>query len=75
MFSDHAPFVEKGIPAIWQLSKVAPGVFNRGWGHTSADTLDKIDERELREAAMMAGMIVLRLIFSEEFPLMPRHED
>ncbi len=67
-FSDHYPFLSRGIPAIWQLSSGPARTTGRGWGHTAADTLDKIDERELREASMMAGMIVLRLLYAPAIP-------
>ena len=66
--SDHFPFLRRGIPAIWQLSSGPLRTTGRGWGHTAADTIDKIDERELREAGMMAGLIVMRLLHCIDFP-------
>ena len=37
-----------------------PGL-GRGFGHTMADTLDKVSEVELRESAMVAARLLLRL--------------
>ncbi|MGD2177408.1 MAG: peptidase M28, partial [Anaerolineae bacterium] len=37
-----------------------PGL-GRGFGHTRADTLDKVDEVELRESAMVAARLLVRL--------------
>ncbi len=37
-----------------------PGL-GRGFGHTMADTLDKVNEVELRESAMVAARLLLRL--------------
>ncbi|MFB6300475.1 MAG: M28 family peptidase [Halobacteriales archaeon] len=48
--SDAWPFVEEGIPTVTAGSvSEAEG---RGWGHTHADTLDKIDSRDLRALAI-----------------------
>jgi hypothetical protein len=38
-----------------------PSGLGRGFGHTRADTLDKVDEIELRESAMVAARLLLRL--------------
>lgn len=33
----------------------------RGWGHTNADTLDKLDRRDLRELALVLANIAIEL--------------
>jgi Zn-dependent M28 family amino/carboxypeptidase len=33
----------------------------RGWGHTEADTLDKLDARNLREQAILLTELVVEL--------------
>jgi hypothetical protein len=38
----------------------SPGT-GRGWGHTAADTLDKLDVRALREATATTARILLRM--------------
>ncbi|MFB6104897.1 MAG: M28 family peptidase [Halobacteriaceae archaeon] len=49
--SDHWPFVEDGLPGVHVMSET--GSQGRGWGHTQADTLDKLDIRDLREQAVL----------------------
>jgi len=49
--SDHWPFVEQGVPGVHVMSET--GSQGRGWGHTQADTLDKLDVRDLREQAVL----------------------
>jgi Zn-dependent M28 family amino/carboxypeptidase len=58
-FSDQWPFVRRGVPAI-QLHADS-GERGRGWGHTAADTRDKVDSRVLREHAMLTALLVREL--------------
>ena len=61
-FSDHWPFVRAGVPAL-QLHSEPPdgGERGRGWGHTTADTRDKVDPRNLREHGMLTALLVRAL--------------
>ncbi len=57
--SDHFPFMLAGVPAM-----VAHTSFPQeggDWAHTAADTLDKLDVRELREAAGTMARILVRM--------------
>jgi len=65
--SDHFPFVTQGVPSI-SLTTDRTGVEDRGFGHTEADTLDKVDAFTLKEAAMISALIVSR-VANEEKPL------
>lgn len=58
-FSDQWPFVRRGVPAL-QLHSDS-GERGRGWGHTHADTRDKIDDRNIREHAMLTALLTLDL--------------
>lgn len=58
-FSDHWPFVARGIPACYVQPKT--GDRGRGWGHTEADTLDKVDLRNIKENTMVLAQLVLKL--------------
>ncbi|ELZ92926.1 putative aminopeptidase [Haloferax mucosum ATCC BAA-1512] len=58
-FSDQWPFVRAGVPAL-QLHSDS-GERGRGWGHTHADTRDKVDVRNIREHAMLAALLVREL--------------
>ena len=55
-FSDQWPFVRRGVPAL-QLHSDS-GERGRGWGHTHADTRDKVDDRNIREHAMLTALLV-----------------
>jgi Zn-dependent M28 family amino/carboxypeptidase len=57
--SDHWPFVERGVPGVMAYSDT--GNEGRGWGHTHADTLDKLDARDLREGAIAVAALVAEL--------------
>jgi Zn-dependent M28 family amino/carboxypeptidase len=57
--SDHWPFVARGVPAV--LASSDDGDRGRGWGHTRADTLDKLERRTLREGAILLTELVVDL--------------
>ena len=58
--SDHFPYFLRGVPVGSMFASRPPGL-GRGFGHTMADTLDKVSEVELRESSMVAARLVLRL--------------
>jgi hypothetical protein len=58
--SDHFPYFMRGVPTASLFASRPPGL-GRGFGHTRADTLDKVDPVELRESAMVAARLLLRL--------------
>jgi Zn-dependent M28 family amino/carboxypeptidase len=62
-YSDHWPFLKRGVPAL-QLHSQADddaGHWERGWTHTRADTRDKADPRTIREHAMLTTLLVAEL--------------
>ncbi|MFQ6052945.1 MAG: M28 family metallopeptidase, partial [Candidatus Bathyarchaeia archaeon] len=62
--SDHWPFYMQGIPAATFAATRDPAEVarvGRGWGHTSADTLDKVDPRGLKEGAATLAQFLIRL--------------
>lgn len=56
--SDHWPFVRWGVPGYHAGSDTGP---DRGWGHTHADTLDKLESRTLREQAILLAELTVEL--------------
>ena len=58
--SDHFPYLIRGVPNASLVASRPPGL-GRGFGHTRADTLDKVDPVELRESAMVAARLLLYL--------------
>lgn len=57
--SDHWSYTQWGVPSCWVKSESADR--GRGWGHTHADTLDKLDSRDLRESAILLTDLVVEL--------------
>jgi len=57
--SDHWPYVQWGTPGYHLMSETDGE--GRGWGHTYADTLDKLDPRNLREQAVLVAELVVEL--------------
>jgi Zn-dependent M28 family amino/carboxypeptidase len=57
--SDHWPYVRWGVPGYHFTSET--GDEGRGWGHTRADTLDKLQSRTLREQAILLAELVVHL--------------
>jgi Zn-dependent M28 family amino/carboxypeptidase len=62
--SDHWSYVEYGVPGYHVSSQT--GGSGRGWGHTFADTLDKLDVRDLREQAVLLTELAVHLA-SDDF--------
>ncbi|MBI5032036.1 MAG: M28 family peptidase [Chloroflexi bacterium] len=59
--SDNFPFFMEGIPAIMMTAREENRTLGRGFGHTAMDTLDKVNERDMKECAMVAARVLLRL--------------
>ncbi|MFC6836248.1 M28 family metallopeptidase [Halomarina ordinaria] len=58
--SDHWPYVLAGGVPAYHVTSETDGR-GRGWGHTRADTLDKLESRDLREGAILLTELVVRL--------------
>ncbi|AUX10823.1 peptidase M28 [Halalkaliarchaeum desulfuricum] len=56
---DQWAFVQEGIPAV--MVSTTSEQSGRGWGHTHADTLDKLDPRDLTEVVTLVTEAVYRL--------------
>lgn len=66
--SDHWPFYMQGIPTIYIHAEPSPQrlIVGRGWGHTTADMMDKVDPRNLLEGAMVLARLLIRLANQKE---------
>lgn len=60
---DQWAFVEKGVPGMMVGSLTDEE--GRGWGHTHADTFEKVDARDLRAQAIVVAEAAARLAASE----------
>ena len=59
--SDNFPFFMEGIPAIMMTAREDNRALGRGFTHTAMDTLDKVNERDMKECAMVMARVLLRL--------------
>lgn len=67
--SDHFPFAVRGIPNGTLNSRdTSAGMVGRGWGHTEADTLDKVSLRGLQMSAILAARLAVRIAQDDDFP-------
>lgn len=69
--SDHYTFFLRGVPAVslGNLEKLPEG---RGFGHTAADTTDKVDSRDVQEAAAVLARLLVRFADAQHWPLTHR---
>lgn len=74
-FSDHYPFLLKGVPT-GGMESVPERQEGRGYGHTRYDTLDKVSLRELQDAAVLASLLAVRFatIPAADWPVRRRSE-
>ena len=64
-FSDHFPFLLHGIPSAMC---VTPGTGGRGWGHTYADTFEKVNLEPLQRSAAHAARLAAHIVNMEKWP-------
>ncbi len=67
MFTDCFPFMAQGVPSATAANLSEP-VTVRGYGHTAADTLDKVSLRELQTAAIRVARMVMRVAGEDSWP-------
>jgi len=70
---DQWAFVQEGVPSTFTASTSDSS--GRGYGHTHADTLDKLDVRDFRELSAIIGSVVLTAAEADRtFPHRSREE-
>lgn len=72
--SDHYPLLLAGV-TTGGIEAVRATRSGRGYGHTWYDTVDKVNQVNLREAAVLAARIALRVANEDDWPASPRDED
>ena len=72
--SDHYPFLLEGVitGGIEAVRKTRDG---RGYGHTWYDTLDKVNQQNVRDAAALAARLALRIASEDDWPASVRDRD
>lgn len=74
--SDHFPFFLAGYPsATLQSQDATAGMIGRGYGHTEADTVDKLTLRGLQMAAAVSARIAANMALADELPDGRRERD
>lgn len=71
-FSDHLPFVMRGVPAAFMATS---GTGERGWGHTLADTFEKVSCETLMKTSMQCARLVLHTAMSSSWPAVHKAPD
>lgn len=67
--SDHFPFAIRGFPnGTLNAKDSTAGMVGRGWGHTEADTLDKISLRGLQMSAILVARLAARMAQDDGYP-------
>jgi Zn-dependent M28 family amino/carboxypeptidase len=75
-YSDHFPFAVAGVPnASMGATDTSSGLIGRGWGHTAADTVDKVSPKALQASAATAARLLLRIAFDENWPAQHRSRE
>jgi carboxypeptidase Q len=65
-WSDHAPFMQEGVPAMTISGELGPGV---KFYHSSGDTYDSVDTRGTLDSSAVLAVLVRRLADLEERPV------
>jgi len=73
--SDHFPFLMVGVPTGGMGTVGKNSSDGRGYGHTMHDTLDKVTLTGLREAAVLAARLALRMANHSEWPVKRRNKE
>jgi hypothetical protein len=68
--SDHYPFAVRGVPnGTLNAKDSTVGMIGRGWGHTEADTFNKIHLRGLQMSAALVARIAFAVANAEDWPV------
>jgi aminopeptidase YwaD len=74
--SDHFPYFLAGYPsATLQSRDATAGMIGRGYGHTEADTVDKVTPRGLQMGAAFAARVAAAMACADELPQIRRSHD
>jgi Zn-dependent M28 family amino/carboxypeptidase len=73
--SDNFPYFLLGFPSVTLSSRDwTAGMIGRGWGHTEADTVDKVRLRGLQSSAAVVARVAVALADAESLPFERRDD-
>ncbi len=67
-YSDHWPFFMRGIPAV-SFQDMPTDPIDRLYSHTTADTVDKVSSKGMKDAALILALTLGQLADVNEFPI------
>ncbi len=67
-YSDHFPFYMHGIPTA-QIHGIPVDPITEQYGHTSADTVDKVPPKGLKDAAILLALTVMTIANDDTIPI------
>ena len=74
LFTDCFPFLARGVPSA-TATNLDDAKTVRGFGHTPADTLDKVSLRDLQLAAIWVSRLLLRVANEDQWPGVRKNEE
>ncbi len=66
--SDHWPFYMRGIPAAY-FRNIPTDPIDMLYSHTTADTVDKVAPKGLKDAALILALVLYRIAIDDEIPV------
>ena len=66
-FSDHWPFYVHGIPTA-KFHDIPVDPRDMRYSHTTADTVDKVDAKGLKDASLLLALCLLQIANKETLP-------
>lgn len=67
-YSDHWPFYMLGVPTA-HFCDMPPDPVDLLYSHTTADTVDKVDPKGLKDAALILALTIMQISDEEEVPI------
>ena len=67
LFADHYPFMAQGVPCGFIRDPGMETIIT-AYYHTAADTVDKLQARDMQEAAFLAARLAWRVANTEDWP-------
>lgn len=67
-YSDHWPFFMLGVPTA-HFHDIPANPIDLLYSHTSADTLDKVDYKGLKDAALVLALFLIQIANDEHIPI------